>query len=270
MLVAAVEYDTLQDARLAWLGVPAVVLGALFFRREARLTRLSADPLVDLRLFRVPSYTVGVLLALVFFCGMTGLPLVLALYYQQGLGYTALESGIGVTAYALGSAVAAPLAGRVVTRIGRPLVVGGCFAFGFGALLLDLVARQGPDNAALAFALPLFVIGRRLRRRDHAEPDPVPGGGRPGHRQHRRRRAADRSADRLGDRAGRDRRDVLRGAPAAAAAGSLTEAERADGVRRMPSDRRSLVTLVLRRRGPAPGDRRSGRHEAAGAVRRAA
>jgi len=95
----------------------------------------------------------------VFFCGMTGLPLVLALYYQQGLGYTALESGLGVTAYALGSAVAAPLAGRVVTRVGRPLVVGACFAFGVGALLLDIVARQGPDNAALAFALPLFVIG---------------------------------------------------------------------------------------------------------------
>jgi len=159
ILVAAVEYDALQDARLLWLGAPTAVLAVTFFRREARLTRLSADPLIDLRLFRVPSYTVGVLLALVFFCGMTGLPLVLALYFQQGLGYTALESGLGVTAYALGSAVAAPLAGRVVTAIGRPLVVGACFAFGVGALLLDLVARSGPENAAVAFALPLFVIG---------------------------------------------------------------------------------------------------------------
>ncbi len=159
VLVGAVEYDTLQDLRLAWLGVPTVLLGVVFLRREARLTRDSADPLIDLRLFRVPSYTVGVLLALVFFCGMTGLPLVLALYYQEGLGYTALQSGLGVTAYALGSAVAAPLAGRVVTRIGRPLVVGACFAFGVGALLLDVVARRGPDNAALAFAVPLFVIG---------------------------------------------------------------------------------------------------------------
>jgi EmrB/QacA subfamily drug resistance transporter len=159
VLVAAVEYDTLRDLRLAWLGVPAVALGVLFFRREGRLTRLSADPLVDLRLFREPSYTVGVLLALVFFCGMTGLPLVLALYYQQGLGYSALESGIGVTAYALGSAVAAPLAGRVVTRVGRPLVVGACFAFGVGALLLDLAARQGFANAGVAFALPLFILG---------------------------------------------------------------------------------------------------------------
>jgi hypothetical protein len=38
---------------------------------------------------------------------VAGLPLVLALYYQQGLGHTALESGLAVTSYAVGSAVAA-------------------------------------------------------------------------------------------------------------------------------------------------------------------
>jgi MFS family permease len=48
---------------------------------------------------------------------------VLALYYQLGLGHTALESGLAVTSYPLGSAVAASLAGRVVTRVGRPVVV---------------------------------------------------------------------------------------------------------------------------------------------------
>ncbi|MBA3233065.1 MAG: MFS transporter [Propionibacteriales bacterium] len=160
ILFAAVEYDALQDARLVWLGVPATVLLTCFFRREARLTRSGLDPLVDLRLFRRPSYTSGVLLALFFFCAMTGLPLVLALYYQQGLGYTAFQSGLGVTTFALGTSVAAPLAGRVVTRIGRPLVVGACLTFGIGSLALDLVARHsGGGHAALAFALPLFVVG---------------------------------------------------------------------------------------------------------------
>jgi MFS family permease len=132
----------------------------VFFRREARLTREQRDPLVDLRLFRQPSFTTGVVLAIVFFSAMVGLPLVLALYYQLGLGYSAFQSGLGITAYALGSAIAAPLAGRVVTRIGRPLLVGACLTFGIGALGLDIVARHQPtDNVALAFALPLFVLG---------------------------------------------------------------------------------------------------------------
>ena len=133
---------------------------ALFVRRERRLTRLQQDPLIDLRLFRVPSYTAGVVLALVFFPAMAGLPLVLALYYQQGLGYTALESGLAVTSYAVGSALAASLAGRVVTRIGRPLVVAATLTFGVGALVLALQVGHAPKTGvALVFAPALFVMG---------------------------------------------------------------------------------------------------------------
>jgi MFS family permease len=160
VLFAAVEYDAIRDTRLALLLLPAAALVGLFYRREQRLTRDRQDPLVDLRLFREPAYTAGVVMALVFFPAMAGLPLVMALYYQQGLGYTALESGLGVTAYAIGSAVSAPLAGRVVTRIGRPLVVGAALTFGIGAAGLALVARQDPGTwAAFALAGPLFVMG---------------------------------------------------------------------------------------------------------------
>lgn len=160
VLFAAVEYDAVHDARLAGLALPAVMLLAAFVRRESRLTRSRRDPLVDLHLFRVPSYSSGVLFALVFFPAMAGLPLVLALYYQRGLGYTALESGLGVTAYALGNAVAAPLAGRFVTRIGRPLVVVATAAFGLGAVTLAVLATHAASSgAALAFAPALFVMG---------------------------------------------------------------------------------------------------------------
>lgn len=160
VLFASVEYDALQDVRLAGLALPALALLALFLRRERRLTLESRDPLVDLRLFRRPSYVAGITLALAFFPAMAGLPLVLALFYQRGLGYTALESALGVTAYAVGSAVSAPLSGRVVTRIGRPLVVAGAVTFGVGAIALALIARQVPEgHAILALAPPLFVMG---------------------------------------------------------------------------------------------------------------
>jgi EmrB/QacA subfamily drug resistance transporter len=160
VLFGTVEYDSLHDKRLAWLIVPTVVLAVLFWRREHRLTDQRRDPLIDLHLFRVPSYTSGILLALTFFPAIAGLPLVLNLYYQQGLGYTALASGLGVTAYALGSAVAAPLAGRVVTRIGRPLLVAGATMFGLGAVLLALLAdHASAGHAALVLGPALFIMG---------------------------------------------------------------------------------------------------------------
>ncbi len=160
VLLAAVEYDAVRDARLAWLVVPALALLAGFVRRERRLTRAERDPLFDLRLFREPSYTVGVALALLYFCGFTGLPLVLSLYYQFGLGYSALQAGLGITAFAVGSAVAAFVAGRWVSRIGRPLVIGALLVFGVGALLIDVIVNSGPGNrVALLLAGPLFVLG---------------------------------------------------------------------------------------------------------------
>ncbi|MGN6781417.1 MAG: MFS transporter [Marmoricola sp.] len=160
VLFGAVEYDSLHNLRLLWLALPAAVLLAIFWHRERALTERRADPLVDMRLFREPSYTAGVVLALAYFPAMAGLPLVLALYYQRGLGFSALHSALGVTAYAVGSAVSAPLAGRFVTRIGRPLIVAAASTFGVGAIVLGVVAHAHPDaHAALLLAGPLFVMG---------------------------------------------------------------------------------------------------------------
>ncbi len=160
VLFGAVQYGVGGAGRAAGSAVPALGLLALFYRRERRLTEERHDPLVDLRLFRRPSYTSGVVLALLFFPAMAGLPLVMALYFQRGLGYSALESALGVTAYAVGNAVAAPLAGRVVDRLGRALVVGAALTFGVGAVALALVAGSVPTaHATLAMAGPLFVMG---------------------------------------------------------------------------------------------------------------
>ena len=93
--------------------------------------------------------------ALFYFAGGTGLPLVLALYYQRGLGFGALQSALGVTALAVGS-VSAPTAGRVVTRVGRPLVVGHLDVRPGGDR--DRArARRPRQHAVLVLAGPLLV-----------------------------------------------------------------------------------------------------------------
>ncbi len=159
VLFGAVQYDLLGGS-VVLLVIPTALLLLLFWRRERRLTREDLDPLVDLRLFRRPSYTAGVVLALAYFPAMAGLPLVLALYFQRGLGFSALHSALGVTAFAVGSAVSAQTAGRFVTRIGRPLIVVGTSTFGAGAIAMALAAHTAPDqHAILVLAGPLFVMG---------------------------------------------------------------------------------------------------------------
>ncbi len=183
VLFAAVEFEQV-GAAVGLLAVPVAVLLLLFWRRERRLTRQHLDPLVDLRLFQQQSYTSGVILALLYFPAVAGLPLVLALYFQRGLGFTALHSALGVTAFAVGSAVSAQTAGRFVTRLGRPLIVVGTSTFAVGAIAMALVARSAPDeHAVLALAGPLFVMGLGSgavvtpnQALTLAEVDPVVGG----------------------------------------------------------------------------------------------
>jgi EmrB/QacA subfamily drug resistance transporter len=164
VLFPTVEYDTFKTGWLFLLLLPGAAFLIAFIRRESRLTRENREPLLDLRLFTRPSFTTGVAFALLFFCGYTGLPLVLSLYYQEGIGFDALQSGLGVSAFALGSAVAAPIAGRLVARIGRPLVVVGVSIFVVAAIAIAIITRTAPGatnpwDVTLRLAIPLFFLG---------------------------------------------------------------------------------------------------------------
>ncbi len=81
-------------------------------------------------------------------------------YLQDGLHYTALLAGAAITPFAVGSAAAAALGGRIVTRFGRPLVAVGLVLVVVGLLgtyvAAGLVPGRGIGWAALA---PLLVAG---------------------------------------------------------------------------------------------------------------
>ncbi|MEU6575100.1 MFS transporter [Streptomyces sp. NPDC046805] len=147
--------------RSKWALVPvAVGLLLAFWAWEGRQGRLRRGPLVDLRLFARRSFTLGALLSLVYFAGFTSVFFVYTLFLQNSLGYSALAAGTAAMPFAVGSAVAALVGGRLVVRYGRGLVVLGlgCVALGIlGAIAaVHLVPDRGVGWAA---ALPLLIAG---------------------------------------------------------------------------------------------------------------
>jgi EmrB/QacA subfamily drug resistance transporter len=138
----------------------AVGLLAGFAWWEVRTARRGRQPLLDPRLARTAGYAPGLAIGLVYFVGYTGIWLVLALFFQDGLGYSPLRSGLAVTPFALGVAASAVLAGRLVGRLGRWLTVSGLATTVVGLAATALVLRHvGGDRAAWAAAGPLLLGG---------------------------------------------------------------------------------------------------------------
>jgi EmrB/QacA subfamily drug resistance transporter len=164
LLLPAVQFDASHDPRLAFLLVPAIGLLAGFWAWERGPARRRGYPLIDLDLFRISSYADGVWLAVLFFCAYTGTPLVLALFLQEGLGFTPLQTGLTATAFAVGTTVAAPIAGRLLPRLGARVLVGGLVLFTIGVALAAVTGRfaagrAAPVEVALLLAVPLALTG---------------------------------------------------------------------------------------------------------------
>ncbi|MEV0431474.1 MFS transporter [Micromonospora sp. NPDC050495] len=143
-----------------WLLIPIGLAFLAAFAAWERWYARHRPPLFDLRLFALQSYTLGSLIGLIYFAGFTAIFFIFTLYLQVGLGYSALAAGLAITPFALGSAAASAVGGRVVTRLGRPLVATGLLVVVAGLLATFWVLRGDPHHSVgLRTALPLLLAG---------------------------------------------------------------------------------------------------------------
>ncbi|KUN31388.1 MFS transporter [Streptomyces corchorusii] len=147
--------------RLWWLFPVGAAVLVVFAQWQRRLVARHAQPLLDPRLFStVRGYAVGAGIGTLYFIGFSGVWLVFALFYQHGLGFSPFRSGLAVTPFALGSASAAVVSGRLVDRFGRLLTVCGLTGVIVGLGGTALLLRFVPLDIAPWVAAPvLFLAG---------------------------------------------------------------------------------------------------------------
>jgi EmrB/QacA subfamily drug resistance transporter len=160
LLLPVVLTESGGPSGLWWLLLAGVALLAAFAGWETRVAASGREPLLEPQLARTPGFPSGSAIALVYATGFTGIWLVLALFFQDGLGYSPLRSGLAVTPFALGSAVSAVVAGRLVPRFGRMLTVAGLLVavVGVTATAVILSGARG-SGAAWITAAPLLLAG---------------------------------------------------------------------------------------------------------------
>ncbi|GAA3501783.1 MFS transporter [Streptomyces prasinosporus] len=160
LMYPLVQADSGGIGRLWWLFPAGAAVLAVFVLWQRRLVARDAQPLLDPRLFTtVRGYAVGVGVGTLYFIGFSGIWLVFALFYQHGLGFSPLRSALAVTPFALGSAGAAVVAGRLVDRFGRLLTVCGLLGVITGLGATALLLRLAPLGIAPWIAAPALFLG---------------------------------------------------------------------------------------------------------------
>lgn len=149
----------------AWtiaLLIAAPFLAEAFRRYEIRLARAGGEPLVAMAAFRAPGLlrgigAIGMLYALAAFF------LTFAIYLQDGLGFSALASGLAILPFSAGfllASTASPLIGRLA---GRAASSAGFLTSAAGLIALSRLAAGSPGTlpppALLAAALALIGLG---------------------------------------------------------------------------------------------------------------
>jgi MFS transporter, DHA2 family, multidrug resistance protein len=170
--VLAVVYGLKQIAQdgLEWPAVVAIVaglgLGALFVRRQTRL----ADPLIDLRLFRVPAFSASLAVYTLGILVLFGAFLFIFQYLQLVADLSPFRAGLWTLPSFVSFMVGSMVAPAIVRRVTPGYVMAGGLAIGAAgfALLTQIGAEEGLAvlvTSSVIFSLglgPLFTLANDL------------------------------------------------------------------------------------------------------------
>jgi EmrB/QacA subfamily drug resistance transporter len=144
-----------QPTALAWLAAGLALLTAY----TAHSLRPGVRAIVDLRLFRVRSFSTASLVNFLFGVSLFAAMFLLPLYYIQARGHSAQEAGLLLAPQGLGLLLAFLVVGPLTDRINpRPLILTGMAIATLGTLPFAFVGH-GSNDAVLGTALLIRGIG---------------------------------------------------------------------------------------------------------------
>jgi DHA2 family multidrug resistance protein-like MFS transporter len=159
--VLAVIFGLKQIAQDGFSAPPVVVMaagvatGAAFVRRQLTL----ADPMIDLRLFRIPAFSGSLAINFVSIFVAVGYFLFIAQYLQLVLGLSPLTAGLWSLPSAIGFIVGSQVAPRLVRVVRPAYIIGGGLAMAaIGLLVLTQVGASG-GLAPLVLASLVISLG---------------------------------------------------------------------------------------------------------------
>ncbi|HET9755604.1 MAG TPA: MFS transporter [Candidatus Limnocylindrales bacterium] len=136
--------------------VVGLVVGVLWVRRQRQL----ADPMIDLALFRVPTFNAALVVNFLAIFVVVGYFLFIAQYLQLVADLTPFQAGLLSLPSAIAFIVGSQAAPRIVQRVKPAYLISGGLAF--GSLGLFLLTQVGTTNGLLPLVVASVVISLGL------------------------------------------------------------------------------------------------------------
>jgi len=163
-------YGLIEAGRHGWSDVGALleIVGGVailvgFFHWERRLSRKpGGQPLLDLALFRLPSYTWGVILTTIADFTIFGVLFTMPQYFQGVLGTSAMGSGERLLPLIGGLLAGAAPSDRIARLLGAKIAVALGFAMLAAGLLIGACTSVGSPSVFLAAWMALVGAGMGL------------------------------------------------------------------------------------------------------------
>jgi len=147
------EDDWFGATWIRWAAIVLIVCLVAFLVREW----VHKHPLVNLRVFRHRNFALGCLLIGIFGAAIYGTVTLLPLFYQELLGYTALQAGLAVSPRGFGAILAMPMIGYMTAKIDNRWLI----AFGFVLFAISSLRFGSVDLEIGPWSLlwPIIISG---------------------------------------------------------------------------------------------------------------
>jgi predicted MFS family arabinose efflux permease len=143
----------------AMLGASLLLL-VVFYLWERRRERLGLSELLPVKLLANRNFALGVFICMIFFSGVPGFFMILAIFLQSGFGLTPLESGLTTIPFSVGVLIASVISGRLGGRLLTQRVAAGSLLLALGmAYVRYTIGAVGTAVDHWQFLPPLLIAG---------------------------------------------------------------------------------------------------------------
>jgi MFS family permease len=133
-----------------------------FLKLERRIVLAGRTPLIDLDLLDDRGFLLGIAATACFFMANISVYLVVTLFLQGGLGWTALQAGSSVVPLAIAFVAASRHGARRTAERGIGALIDGCWVESIGLAAVALAVATGAAPLLLILALAVFGYGQGL------------------------------------------------------------------------------------------------------------